>query len=188
VRHAAAAVLIAALLAAGCGDERTPAPDLAAAAPPVGWTRADYPRAGLRVSIPANWTVTSGSAPAVVTVSSGSAVVALWRYPRTEPLPRSDSDLEGARRALAGAASARDPSLAVDASHRVRIGGAPGVVIVGSEKIRGTRVRVRSTHLYAQGGELVADAYAPPGDFARIDAAVFRPLALSLRLRPAQGA
>jgi hypothetical protein len=45
---------------------------------------------------------------------------------------------------------------------------------------------VRSTHLYAHGGELVVDAYAPPGEYAKVDRAVFGPLLRSLRLtRPA---
>jgi len=43
------------------------------------------------------------------------------------------------------------------------------VVVVGNETIRGVPLRVRSTHLYAQGGEVVADSFAPPRDFARLD-------------------
>jgi hypothetical protein len=42
---------------------------------------------------------------------------------------------------------------------------------------------VRSTHLFDRGTEIVIDAYAPPGDFARVDRSVFQPLIRSVRLR-----
>jgi hypothetical protein len=42
---------------------------------------------------------------------------------------------------------------------------------------------VRSTHLYAYGAELVVDAYAPPGEFARVDRRVFGPMLRSLRVQ-----
>jgi hypothetical protein len=155
---------------------------------PTGWTRTDYPAAGLRVSLPRGWALAPGTAPSVASATSGRATVALWRYPRTEPLPGTRAQLAAARRALVSAARARDPGFRLADAHVTRIGGVPAVVLVGSETIRGVPLRVRSTHLYAQGGEVVADSFAPPRDFARLDPLVFRPVARSLRLRAAAGA
>jgi hypothetical protein len=42
---------------------------------------------------------------------------------------------------------------------------------------------VRSTHVYAYGGEVVVDAFAPANVFGRADRDAFRPLVRSLRLR-----
>ncbi len=41
---------------------------------------------------------------------------------------------------------------------------------------------VRSTHVYAEGAEIVVDAFAPEKDFRRVDEQVFRPLLKSLKI------
>ena len=110
-RAALIAALVPAVALAGCGNSRTPVPDVTRAIAPAGWTRADYPAAGLRVSLPRGWALASGTAPSVASATSGRATVALWRYPRTEPLPRTHVQLEGARRALVTAARGRDRRL-----------------------------------------------------------------------------
>ena len=67
----------------------------------------------------------------------------------------------------------------VDGAHPPR---APGDRLVGDETIEGRRRRVRSTHVFAGGAELVLDAYAAPEHFAETDAAAFRPVVRSLEL------
>jgi len=118
----------------------------------------------------------------VATVTSGRATVAVWRFPRTEPLPRTAGDLRRARRGLLGAARARDPSFHSREARRRRVGRHRAIEVTGSGTIEGQPRALRSLHIYAYGGEVVVDALAPPGDFARVDREVFRPLMRSLRL------
>ncbi|MCA1690147.1 MAG: hypothetical protein LC720_06850 [Actinobacteria bacterium] len=56
------------------------------------------------------------------------------------------------------------------------------VQLRGLETIDGQRREVRSTHLYADGAEVVIDAYAPPDQFRTVDRGVFHPLLRGLRL------
>jgi hypothetical protein len=183
-RHRAAVVLAAAGLVAGCGNSRTPAPLVPPAASPVGKRTVVLEAAGVAFRRPANWPLGQGTAPLIGTVTSGRAAVVLWRYPRVEPLPQTGADLQRARRALTAAARARDRTLRVLSSRVVTVGGARGVQLVADERLGSSRRQVRSTHLYAQGAELAIDAYAPPGEFARVDRTVFAPLLRSLRIGP----
>jgi hypothetical protein len=181
-------LLLAALaaLAAGCGNERQRAPDTAGAAPPAGKRTVELRRYGVTFVRPANWGLADPKPPQIGALTSGPVAVILWRYPREERLPVSSSELERARSALVAAARARDASLKVLRTRVVRVDGVPGVEVVATEKIGIARRQVRSTHLYAHGGELVVDAYAPPSEFPKVDRAVFGPLLRSLRLsRPA---
>jgi hypothetical protein len=56
------------------------------------------------------------------------------------------------------------------------------VQIRARETIAGQPRTVRSTHIYADGAEIVIDAYADADSFRRIDAQVFRPLLRSLQV------
>lgn len=168
--------------ATACGNEPTPAPDVDRPRLPRRFMDQDI--AGVRYRLPTDWERTAAPRPGVEATTSGRAVVALWRYPRTEPLPRTDAELATARRELVKAARARDRTLRVAAARPTRIGGAPAVVLTGEGTIRGRRVRLRSTHVYAEGAEVVLDAYAPPADFPRLDARVFEPMARSVRVGP----
>ena len=172
------------LLAAGCGNQRTPAPRIPPAAAPVGKRTVRLGSEGVGFQRPANWSFSLGAAPQVATIGSGRAVVVLWRYPRAEPLPDDAASLDRARLALIAAAKARDRSLRVISSRTVTVGGAKGVELVADERLRSHPREVRSTHLYAHGAELVVDAYAPPSEFPRVDRTVFRPLLRSLRVVP----
>jgi hypothetical protein len=177
--------LLAAALAAGlaaCGNERQRPPDAPRATEPAGKRSVDLRRWGVRFERPANWGLAAPRPPQIATLSSGQVAVSFWRYPRDERLPRSASELQRARRALIAAARGRDRSLRVLSARAVRVGGAPGVELVATQRMGVARRKVRSTHLYAHGGELVVDAYAPPTEFARVDRSVFRPLLRSLRL------
>ena len=177
-----AALLGVAIVLAGCGDARTPVPDVTTTAAPGQARPADFPKQGVRFEAPSLWRVVPGTAPLVATVVSGRATVAIWRYPRTERLPRTRAQLAAARTALLGAAKQRDPTFRATATRLERIGGAPAVVVRGSETIAGQPRLVRSTHVYAAAAEVVVDAYAPPALFASADRAVFAPLSASLRV------
>lgn len=178
-----AAVLVGVVvLLAGCGNARTPVPDVTSTAAPGQSRPAAFPRQGVRFLAPSAWRLVPGTAPLVATVVSGRAQIAIWRYPRSEPLPRTRAQLAAARTALLGAARQRDPTFRARATRIARIGGAPAVVVRGSETVAGQPRVVRSTHVYADGAEVVVDAFAPAALFPRVDRAVFAPLAASLRV------
>jgi hypothetical protein len=175
---------LALALLAGCGDSRTPAPDVASFQAPRGVTQASYLAGSLRFDAPANWATQIGAAPLVVTIASGPAIIAVWRYPRSpsEVLPRDLASLRQARTALISAAAARDRRFRVLASALVSGNGVRGVELDALETIRGQRLRVRSAHIYEHGAELVIDEYAPKALFHAVDRAVFSPLLHSVRL------
>ncbi len=181
--HRSALTLVA-LLAAGCGADRAAVPDVER--PATGGPRGDvaFPAAGMAFEAPSAWRFSPGKAPLVASTSSGAATIALWRYPRSEPLPREDAALDAAQEALLGAIRTRDPRFAERDVRRVEIDGAPGIEVVGDQHVSGRERRVRSTHVYAKEAEYVVDAYAPPEDFAGVDRAVFRPLLRSLKIDP----
>jgi hypothetical protein len=121
--------------------------------------------------------------PAVVTIATGEATIGIFRYPRTETLPRTKAQLDAAATALVAAAKARDPTFTEIKRARLQVDGRPAVQIRGTETIDGQPRTVRTTHIYAFGAELVVDAYAPEKDFRRVDTEVFRPLLAALRIR-----
>ncbi|HWF35935.1 MAG TPA: hypothetical protein VG295_11190 [Solirubrobacteraceae bacterium] len=184
-RPLAATVAVLALGAlSGCAASRTPAPSLAAVEPGHGLKTVDYLNNTLQFRAPANWMTQPGSRPLVVTVGSGPAVVAIWRYSRSpsQPLPIDSTQLEQARASLLGAAAARDGTFRVISSAVVVLHGVPGVELDALETIRGHVRRVRSTHLYQGGAELVVDEYAPEDVFHAVDRMVFSPLLHSVHL------
>ena len=186
MRHVPVLTLLLATLAsgAGCGRERLEPPDVERPAAPLGTAVDHFPEAGLIVQRPGNWPLVRGRSPLVASAASGTATVALWRYRRSEPLPREDAALDAAQKALEQAARARDGDFALDRARRVEVDGAPGIQLLGTEKVAGRERRVRSTHVYAKEAEFVVDAYAEPADFARVDKEVFRPLVRTLRIEP----
>jgi hypothetical protein len=173
-----------AALAAGCGNQRAKAPDIDEPLAPKGQLTAEYSSAGLRFEAPRNWSLSRGNAPLVATVTSGLATVAIWRYDRSEPLPRRSVDLKFALDQLVNAAKARDKTLSLQSSQVLDVGGIHAVELLGDETIDGAPRRVRSTHLYDRAGkaEIVIDAYAPPERFERVNRKVFAPLLASLKV------
>jgi hypothetical protein len=173
-----------AALAAGCGNHRAKTPDVDEPLAPTGHVTADYPGAGLSFQAPRNWARSTGQAPLVATVTSGLATVAIWRYDRTEPLPRRPVDLKFARDELVNAAKTRDKTLSLQSSQILDVGGIHAVELLGDETIDGAPRHVRSTHLYDRAGkaEIVIDAYAPPERFDRVNRKVFAPLLASLKV------
>lgn len=174
--------LLAALLAAGCGEERTRVPDVAHALPPAGFTPFAVPGTGVSFDRPKNWIELDPAPPLAGGVRSRTATVAVWRYPRAEPLPRGRSALDQARARLLDRVRARNPTFAVRTSVVTHLGGARGIELTGRQRIGGFTYDVRSAHLFKARAEVVIDAYAPPADFARVDATVFEPLLRSLRV------
>jgi hypothetical protein len=172
-------VLLAAALA-GCGYSRTPVPSVVA---PSGFNGVSFPRVGIDLVVPRGWTESVSALPLAATVSSGPAVIALWRYRRSAPPPPDAAALAAARHALISAARARDPGLVVIRSKLTRIGRAPAVVLDAFEQINGQRRRVRSLHIYVHGAEIVIDEYAPPSQFHAVDHEVFSPVIHQIRLR-----
>ena len=168
----------------GCGNERAKAPDLATPKEPGEIGRFAYPASQVQFSAPRNWAQRGDAAPRVAVLSSGRASVAIWRYPRREPLPETRAQLQEALAALGDAARGSDPRLAVQSSRLVTVRGVPGIELVAEQTIAGQRRRVRSTHLFARGAEYVVDASAPPEVFARVDRNVFAPLVASVQLGP----
>jgi hypothetical protein len=187
-RRAAATVLtVLPLLTLACGRDRIEPPDTVRPATPTASEEQGFPRAGLFLDRPGNWPFVAGRAPLVASASSGTATVALWRYLRSEPLPREDAALQDAQQALEDAARNRDASFVVDEGRRTEVDGAPAVELLGTETVAGQKRRVRSTHVYAKGAEVVLDAYAPEQEFERVDREVFAPMLESLRIDPPTG-
>lgn len=174
---------------AGCGTQRQLPPDVTTPGPPIGSQPASFPAAGLSFLAPNGWLRTDGQGTLVTTISTGEATIAIYRYPRTETLPRTRAELDAALTALVGAAKARDSTFTEIKRGRLRVDGHPAVQLRGTETVVGRPRMVRSTHVYADGAEIVVDAFAPQADFRRVDAQVFRGVLRSLRImRPKAGA
>jgi len=173
------------LVLAGCGNSRTPVPDISRPAPPQGFRTLTLSHAGVSLATPANWTITGQSAPLVVTFNSGPAVVALWRFARPGPPPATAGALSRARRSLISAVRARDRAASVVGSAETRVAGAGAIALQVRERIGGRLRRVLSTHVYIRGAELVLDEYAPPSQYAAVARGVFAPVLQSLALLPA---
>jgi hypothetical protein len=181
----AAAALVAAGLA-GCGNNRTPTPDVGFIAAPKGFRAARYPAQGLQFRAPTNWLITRGEGPHVATVAMGEAQVGVWRYPRTEPLPETRDQLRAARDAVVKQIEARDPTFKLTSTRLVRKKGIRAVEIVGlGTNLTNARAHrsVRSLHAYGRGAEVVIDAFAPTKEFPRVDKQTFGPMTRSLKLR-----
>jgi hypothetical protein len=175
--------LAAAALLAGCGNSRTPPPDTGLIPAPSAFRAVPYPADGISLRAPANWRSFPGSPPQVATIAIGDGQIAIWRYPRSEPLPVTRSQLDAARKALVAQVERRDATFRLTSSRLVVKHGLRAVELVGQGTNHGVRRSVRSLHAYGFGQEVVLDAFAPPQAFARVDEQTFGPVARSLRLR-----
>ena len=186
-RTAAAVCTVSAIVNLACGRERIEPPDTVRPATPAGFAAEAYPQAGLFLDRPGNWPFEPGRPPLVASASSGTATVSLWRYLRSEPLPRADEELDAAQEALEAAAKARDTTFVLQEGRQLEVDGAPAIQLLGTGTIAGQKRRVRSIHVYAKGAEVVLDAHAPEQEFARVDREVFAPIVESLRIDPPAG-
>ena len=185
----AAAVLAA--LPAGCGNERTPLPDVGVIPAPDDFRPVRYDAQGVRFRAPANWRVTPGEGTQLATVATGDAQVAIWRYPRTEPLPETHAQLDAARDALVAQIKSRDPTFKIKSMRLIMKPGIRAVQILGvGTNLTNAKARrsMRSVHAYGSGAEVVMDAFAPPKEFRRVDKQTFGPMTRSLKLRKPKGA
>ncbi len=178
-------IVAAALVAAGCGSEPQRPPDVGTPGPPGPLLPLTFGSLGVSLEIPGAWKLEQGPAdgPLLAKITSGRATIALWRYPRTEPLPTTRSDLEATRDSLVAAVKTRDPEYSVTSTRILRNGSRRGVEIIGTGSNSGFPRRARSVHLFAGGAEVVLDQYATPEQFATVDGDVFRDVARSLRVR-----
>lgn len=169
---------------AACGSSHTPPPDLSRVELPTGTKTVSYLHGTVQFRAPENWAIETGVAPLVVTLGSGPALVAIWRYPRSlrQPLPNSIPALDQAKDALIAAARARDRSFRLISGAAIAQGNVLGVELDAIETVRGQVRRVRSAHLYFGGAEYVVDEFAPTSLFHDVDRAVFSPLLRSVRL------
>ena len=141
-----------------------------------------FPSEGLRIGVPSQWGFARGEAPLVAQATSGTAAIAVWRYPRTEPLPRDDTTLRAAQAELLRAVRQRDQRYREISTRRVEVDGEPALELVGDQRVAGQPRRVRSTHVYAEGAEIVVDQYAAVRDFGRLDDALFRRFVRAVRI------
>jgi hypothetical protein len=182
VRRALIAIAATVVLA-GCGNDRTAPPDIGRIPAPAAFRDATFARDGVFFRAPTNWRIIEGAAPQVATVAVGDAQIAVWRYPRSEPLPETRDQLEAARVALVAQVRSRDTTFRLTSSRLVMKDGLRGVELVASVTNQGQRRRVRSLHAYGEGGEVVVDAFAPPKVFRRVDDQTFGRVIRSLKLR-----
>jgi hypothetical protein len=174
-------MLAAALALGGCGNARGVPPDTVTPEAPVQTKETILDAAGVRFTSPANWPDLAPRGARAGGIRSRTATVAVWRYARSEPLPEDRGELRRVRRLLVQRVERTDPTFELSRARLVRRAGADGIELLGRQTIAGRRVGVRSSHLFARGGEVVVDAYAPTAEFDRLDATVFRPLLRSLR-------
>jgi hypothetical protein len=180
---AAAAATALALLAAGCGDARTPAASLTAPARPDVFERVRLPAAEMSVRVPADWLILRHERPPLrALITSGGAVIALWRYTATLPPPSDRAALELDRTALLDAARTHGGLLRVYGTSLRRIDGAPAVELDVLERIGRAVRRALSTHIYLPGAELVLEQYAPPSQFATVRREAFSEVLRSVRV------
>jgi hypothetical protein len=182
VRRVHAPAIAALLVLAGCGNSPTKPPDVSKSTGAFGVTRVTLAKEGVSFERPNEWHYMPGTPPLLATMTSGPATIAIWRYPRTETLPSTASELSAARDALVQAAKVRDETFKPSKAKATRAAHQPAVVIVADETVAGHPRTVRSTHVYAFAGEVVVDAFAPPAMFAKLETPIFRNVVRSLRL------
>jgi len=177
-------VAAAAVVLAGCGNDRTPPPDTGRIPPPAGFRDVKYPAEGVTLRAPSNWRQIQGTGDQLATIAIGDAQIAIWRYERSEPLPTNRAQLKAARQALVAQVQSRDPTFELTSSRLVLKPGTRAVELIGEGTNQGEKRSVRSLHVYGRGVEVVLDAFAPPRDFARVDEETFGPVSRSLKLIP----
>ena len=177
---------LAAVVLAGCGTKPPKTPDVTTPGPPIGFQRTAYPAAGISFDVPGGWRKVDGKPPLVAAVATGTATVAVWRYPRTEPLPTTHAALAAAKASLVAAVAQRDPTFRLQQAQMRHLKGRRAIQVVGIGTVTGQRRRIRSTHVYSDHAELIIDEYAPPTVFDRVDKQVFLHVLHSLRLGKAK--
>ena len=169
MRRAPACLAAACVVLAGCGNKPRNPPTVTAPKAAFGWVEQDIPTQGVTFQRPSAWRYAPGNSPLLATMSSGLTTIAVWRYPRQEKLPTTLDELNAARDSLVAAAKARDSTFKVIKAKGTRAAHNPAVVIVADETVAGQARRVRSTHIYAAGAEVVVDAFAPADQYEQVE-------------------
>jgi len=176
--------LAVAVLLAGCGNDRTPPRDIGAIRAPGDFRAVRFSEASFKA--PVSWLTTPREGRRLVTFSAGHAQIAVWRYPRTEPLPETRDQLDATRKALIAQVQARDPTFKLTSSRLIRRSGLRAVELLGVGRIQGVQRSIRSLHGYGHKAEVVLDAFAPTQDFPRVDRQTFRRVLGSAKLTAAR--
>ncbi|HEY1592330.1 MAG TPA: hypothetical protein VGF81_11095 [Solirubrobacteraceae bacterium] len=187
MRRTLGVMVLGCLLAAGCGDSRAPVPSLTRPAPAHGYRTVHFTDAGVSIASPAGWSPIAERPPLSTAVTSGDAVIALWRYPRRQPPPASPAALGEARASLVAAVRARERSVRVISARTARIDGSPAIELSALETIGGHPRQVLSTHLFTDRGEVVLEEYAPPAIFRAIGGSLFARVRRSLTVTGGNG-
>ncbi|HYH58204.1 MAG TPA: hypothetical protein VD790_03135 [Thermoleophilaceae bacterium] len=163
-------------LLGACGAQPDDPPPVFETQEPSGLTDSSFAQVGMVVEHPENWRLRRREAPAVFELRSGESVIAAWAYPREEPLPEGDGELEAARERLVEAVEDRDPEYRLRRSAVTRVAGSPAIEIVGRQVIAERPVRIRSVHVFKGEIEYVIEAIAAPADRAVVERRVLEPL------------
>ena len=180
--RAALPLLACLLLLPACGEEPDDPPPVFQVKAPRGEKQADFPRVGMAFKHPANWKLRRRDAPGVFELVSGQAIVAGWAYPREEPLPETDAELEAARRRLEDAIEERDPDYRFLRVFIEEIAAAPAIELSGEQTLSSRDLRTRSVHIFKGDIEYVIESIAPSPDHVAVERRVLDPLLDSLEL------
>jgi len=181
-RIAACALLTAAALAAGCGNERADSGSVFNAQAGKGTQALSYPDAGLEVNLPKEFDVKPASAPQLFRASLDASFVSSFVYRRKEQIPKTRDELAAARRRLVAAATRRDKTFRLTRSRVTEVGGAPAIELLGDQTIFKGRLRLRSLHVYKGNGEYVIELVAPVAAFRGLERSTFPEIQRSLRV------
>ena len=169
-------------LFAACGEEPDKPPAIFKVKQPRGQKVEEFPAAGMTLTRPKNWRLRRRDAPGVFELASGQATIAGWAYPRDEPLPETDADMEAAKDRLVDAIHERDPDYRVRSAAITDIAGARAIDVEGEQVLSRRDLRTRSVHLFLGDVEYVIEAIAPPADFPLVEQRVMTPLLDSLEV------
>ena len=169
-------------LLAACGEEPDDPPAVFKVKAPRGEKVEEFTEAGMTLTRPANWRLRRRDAPGVFELASGEAIIAGWAYPRDEPLPDTDADMEAAKDRLVDAIRERNSDYRVRSAVVTEIAGARAIDVEGEQVLSRRALRTRSVHLFLGDVEYVIEAIAPPADFALVEERVMAPLLDSLEV------
>jgi hypothetical protein len=182
VPRAALLLALCVPLLAACGEEPDKPPPVFQVKAPRGERTEQFPRAGMTLTRPRNWRLRRRQAPGVFELVSGEAIIAGWAYPREEPLPESDAQLEAAKDRLLDAIEQRDPEYEVREAAVTDVAGAFAIDIEGEQVLSKRALRTRSVHVFDGETEYVIEAIAPPADYPLVEEKVMTPLLDSLEV------
>ncbi len=174
-------MLALALGAAACGNQRAEPPNLARLGKPGDEQRFEALDHSVSFRYPGSWVASGAQPPTVASLGSGSALAAIYAYPRRD-LSTDPAGVESARKRIIASLQERDPGFLIAGTRILTIDGSPAVEVRGRGAIAGKPVRTRSVHVYKDSVEWVVDAYATPARFAAANRIAFGPMLASIHL------